>query len=428
VALLEITDVVPPPTNEGLRAYYLDNPISGTSFDRTTFEVAGWLIGTRSQAREVQLWDRDILLRTIPVNVARPDVVAVHAGAPERTGFSSLVGTLGLEPDFKLELRAVLEDGTVAELGVICGSRQAIASAQTRMSPVLVTSLGRTGTTLLMGLLSAHPAIVGERTYPYEIFPARYWLHLLRVLGEPADHAESSHPSTFASDLRRIGHNPFHTVSATNHSELADHLGRSYVERLARFCQESIDEFYAAVAAADRKRDAQFFVEKFQPDHLPRLAWELYPRAKEIILVRDFRDLICSVFAFNGKRQTAEFGRDQVASDEDYVRYIGWGAERLVNAWKSRCTISELVRYEDLATRPAETLKRLLTYLELDPEPETIDEMVRAAFDHPAVDSHRTSQSVEESIGRWQRELPPSLLPAIREALDEPLSAFGYQR
>jgi hypothetical protein len=87
VALLEITDVVQAPPDGALRASYLDSPAAGTSLDRKTFEVSGWVIGTHSQAREVQLRERDILLRTIPVNVARPDVVAAHAGAPERTGF-----------------------------------------------------------------------------------------------------------------------------------------------------------------------------------------------------------------------------------------------------------------------------------------------------------------------------------------------------
>jgi hypothetical protein len=37
----------------------------------------------------------------------------------------------------------------------------------------MVTSLGRTGTTLLMSLLSSHPAVVAHRTYPHEIFPAK---------------------------------------------------------------------------------------------------------------------------------------------------------------------------------------------------------------------------------------------------------------
>jgi hypothetical protein len=427
VALLEITDVVQAPPDPALRAWYLDSPSPGTSLERTTFEISGWLVGARSQAREVQVRERGVLLRTIPVNVLRPDVVGVHAGAPERSGFWSLAGTLGVEPHFRLDLRALLEDGSTAELGSIGGTRRPISSGESRLSPLLLTSLGRTGTTLLMGLLAAHPAIVAERTYPYEVFPARYWLQMARVLSEPADHVQSSHPSTFMRDFRRIGHNPFHTSPVTNSPELADLLGRSYVERLSRFCKESIDEFYAAVAAVEGKGGARFFVEKFQPDHLPRVAWELYPRMKEIILVRDFRDLICSVFAFNEKRQTVDFGREKVATDEEYVSYTGSAAGLLLDAWKSRRGVAELVRYEDLVTRPAETVERLLAYLELDCEPELVEAMLGAAFDHPEADGHRTTPTAEASIGRWRRELPRSLQPAVREALAEALSEFGYE-
>ena len=424
MALLKITDVVQAPPDEALRVSFLDSPVAGTSLDRTTFEVSGWVIGTHSQAREVELRERDILLRTIPVNVARPDVAAAHEGAPERTGFWSLTGSLGLEREFTLDLRAVFDDGATAKLGSVRGTRRPIASGETRLSPLLVTSLGRTGTTLLMGLLSAHPAIVADRTYPYEVFPARYWLHLLRVLAEPADHS-SSHP-VLAHELSRVGSNPFHTAPVTNDPAMAELLGRRYVERLARFCQESIDEFYEAVAAAQGKPSAEFFVEKFQPDHVPRIARDLYPGAKEIFLVRDFRDLICSVFAFNEKRRTVDFGRERVETDEEYVGWIAMGAGWLVNAWKSRQDTSELVRYEDLATRPAETIERVLAYLGLDRSPEIVDELVRGAVEHPEVERHRTSESVDASVGRWPRELPPRLHSAVRDSLHGPLAELGY--
>jgi hypothetical protein len=426
VALLEITDVVPAPPNEALRAYYLDSPAVGTSLDRTTLEVSGWVIGASSPAREVELWMGKVFQRRVPVHVARPDVVAVHPGAPDRTGFWSLLGTLRLERDFRLDLRVVFEDRTAAELGSICGTRLPITSAETRFDPLLLTSLGRTGTTLLMGLLSAHPAIVADRTFPYEVFPARYWLHLLQVLAEPADHNESPNVENFALDLYRVGANPFHTAPVTNDPEMAELLGGSYVERLTRFCQQSIDEFYGALAAKQGKPSAKFFVEKSHPDHVSRVARDVYPGSREVFLVRDFRDLICSVLAFNEKRGIVDFGRAQFETDEEYVRWIGRNAKRLANAWKARQPTSYLVRYEELASRPVETLTDVLAYLGLDQNPKLVAAIVRGAFEHPDVTGHRTSRSVEESIGRWRRELPDSLRPAVREELNESLSEFGY--
>jgi hypothetical protein len=102
----------------------------------------------------------------------------------------------------------------------------------------MVTSLGRTGTTLLVSLLASHPAVVAHRTYPYEIFPAKYWLHMLRVLAEPANHRESSQAEDFSEDIWNVGHNPFHTAPITDNPDLIQLFGRSYVQVSHVLCRE----------------------------------------------------------------------------------------------------------------------------------------------------------------------------------------------
>ena len=426
--LLEITAVVQSPPSDLLRGARLERPTAGSAFDRTTLEVSGWVVGRDSQAREVRLLAGTQLLRTIPLSVPRPDVLALHPGSPELCGFWALTGTLGLDPTFSLDAEAVLDDGTVVPVGSIQGNRGAIATSfEPKLQPLLLTSLGRTGTTLAMSLLSAHPSIVAQRTHPYEIFPAKYWLHVLRVLAEPASHVESTPAEGFTDDLWPIGHDSFPTAPVTNDAELMQLLGKTYVERLARFCQTSIDDFYRAVAASQGRPSAERFVEQVQPGPIPRLAWDLYPQAKEVFLVRDLRDLICSAFAFNEKRQTVGFGRDLHASDEEYVVYVGRRAEQLLSDWKSRSAGSQLVRYEDLATRPEETIEAMLEYLELPRTPAISETMVRAAFESTTLDEHGTSASAREPIGRWRHELRPSLWPVCREALDGVLVELGYE-
>jgi hypothetical protein len=428
VPLLEITEVTQAPSSETLLASYLDSPTPGTVLERTAFELGGWAIGRRSRIESVEVVAREKMIRKIPLWIDRPDVAAVHSEAPPTSGFWSLCGTVPLERQFTLDVRAVLADGTRTWIASIAGRREPVqTSFRPQLKPLLVTSLGRTGTTLLMSLLAAHPAIVAYRAYPYETFPARYWLHLFRVLAEPADRAHSSDPSNFTADLWRVGYNPFHTAPATHVPELADLFGRSYVERLARFCQESIDDFYRATASLQEQPGAELFAEKFQPDALPRIAWDLYPEMKEIVLVRDFRDLICSVFAFNEKRGTVDFGRDGFQSDADYVRYVGQRARELLDAANSRRDRAELVRYEDLATDPMGTLEHLLRYLGVDDDPAIVQAMARTAFESAALDEHRTTPSIADSIGRWRRELAPELLAACREHLDPVLGECGYE-
>jgi hypothetical protein len=51
---------------------------------------------------------------------------------------------------------------------------------------------------------------------------------------------------------------------------------------------------------------------------------------------------------------------------------------------------------------------------------------VAAAAERP--DHHVTSPSVEESIGRWRRELREGVAERIWNALDSRLTALGYTR
>ena len=48
--------------------------------------------------------------------------------------------------------------------------------------------LGRSGSTLLMEALGAHPRIALYPRQPYESAPARYWAHVLRVVAEHRTH------------------------------------------------------------------------------------------------------------------------------------------------------------------------------------------------------------------------------------------------
>ena len=78
--------------------------------------------------------------------------------------------------------------------------------------------------------------------------------------------------------------------------------GSDHVADLATFAQQRIDAVYRQVAALGDGR-AEFFAEKCLPEgNVPQLLRELYPDAREVFLVRDFRDMLCSIRAFNEKR------------------------------------------------------------------------------------------------------------------------------
>ena len=72
--------------------------------------------------------------------------------------------------------------------------------------------------------------------------------------------------------------------------------------------------------AAARSPRLRYFAEKFLLDPvLLDLTTEIFPGARELILVRDFRDRLSSVFAWNEKRGEHGFGHDAEMSQAEYL-------------------------------------------------------------------------------------------------------------
>jgi hypothetical protein len=202
-------------------------------------------------------------------------------------------------------------------------------------------------------------------------------------------------------------------------------VGGEHIDALAEFGQARIDAFYAGVAGLGGEPEAAYFVEKLGPA-TGMLMRELYPRAREIFLVRDFRDMVASIFAFNEKRGFEGFGRHGSASDVDYVTdRVADSAAELVRAWQARGEGAHLLRYEDLIASPAETVAAVLEFLELDSGADAVEQMV-ATLGAPESDVHRTT-TAERSIGRWQQDLAGDVQEACKVALAGALREFGYE-
>ena len=97
------------------------------------------------------------------------------------------------------------------------------------------------------------------------------------------------------------------------------------------------------------------------------MLWDLYPDSKEVFLVREFRDVLASILAFNRKRGFDAFGREAVASDEEFLSLRGT-IDRLVGDWHARGHRSLLIRYEDIVLAPETEVARVFEYAGLDCE------------------------------------------------------------
>ena len=426
--MIEIDEVKIRPLAEPLTAWELEQPGAGNRGTAAAIAVRGWVLGATQPAVTVRIESDGRILRSLKVNVPRSDIAERFPQSPwARTcGFWTHLAAAELPANVNFRLTVEMQDGSTMELGHIHGRHQCASTFTPTMQPLMVTSLGRTGTTWLMRLLAEHPQIVAYRAYPYETRAASYWMHMLRVLTQPAVHPQPG------SDLNlrnpdAVSQPPFFIGAlVSGENEPSRWLMSTYPARVAEFCQENIESFYQAVAKEHRKSIPSFFLEKYLPDTLTTMVRNMYAGSKELVLVRDLRDTLCSIMAFNAKRGFVGFGRDEVASDEEYVVRLAAGAEGLLRIMKSRDT--KLVQYEKLILEPEQTIDELLTYVGLESTPNIIEGMRRrASRDTAELREHRTSRDLSASLGRWQDEMSPTLQDVCRRVLGPILIELGYE-
>jgi hypothetical protein len=212
-------------------------------------------------------------------------------------------------------------------------------------------------------------------------------------------------------------------------NEMTRWLGRENPEVLAGFCQNRLDAFYTELARVEGRTLPKYFVEKCVPGATPRMMAELYPDGREIVLVRDFRDRVCSILDYNAKRGLELWGRDRSRSDEEWFEYLRAEAMDLLTNWRERRDRAHLVRYEDLIQEPEPTLTRMFSFLDLDASSEIVEQTLARAHDllPEAQRKHQTSSSVAESVGRWKHDLSPERQEASSRAFDDILAEFGYE-
>ena len=355
--------------------------------DRTLVRIAG---------RELGSWP--LRRRELPNGCSALDV-------------SAAVSALDLPTTFTLEAILALRDGTEHPLCRIAGTRRAcLAPEDSRFQPLLLVSLGRSGSTWLMRLLGEHPRLIRRDRYPYEARIGQYFANLTDALLRHASLLDRS------ADFYWGDADSFATLGAPAIADLC-------VQALA-----DSDRIHAALAEAAGKPDADHFLEKIggDPQALERIR-TLYGTCKVLLLVRDFRDVIASVLAFNQKRGTREFGHDRVADDLEYVDLMA-GFARSLLAVRATAPATLTLRYEDLMRAPESTLACVLEALGLESEAPLIARMLAAAReDTPQMAYHRTVDDPRsQSIGRWRTHLDPAIQARCQSSLRDVLHSFGY--
>jgi Sulfotransferase family len=425
--LIEISEVVHEPS-EALVDAEINLPASGDRLPTYALDVRGWAIGRGDEVTAVELAVEGSVLGTMSLDVERPHVAARHDVDP-RIGFRALVNALLLPPEFQLDVVALTSAGDRVPLAAVRGRRAELAGAQdAQLQPLIVTTLGRTGSMLLLRLLEAHPEMLVIRPHRYEQRVAGYWVEVLLALTDPSSYLRQLAPAGSLDSPRWWLGDEGPTPGFDPQSGLQRWLGGDAVGSLAEICRRRIDALYTEAAAERPGEQPRYFAEK----HTLRsaaLTAELYPEAREVFLVRDFRDMVASILAFNRKRGVRGFGEGGADGPLDYVeRLAGW-AEGLVRSHDRRRGRASVLRYEDLVRSPRETLEALLGYLGVEAGEASVARMLDSlGTEMPELARHATSMDAQASIGRWRSDLDDELKRACERSFGRALEAFGYER
>ncbi len=299
------------------------------------------------------------------------------------------------------------------------GDRVVQASAKTdwdaeQPGPILVTAPGRSGTTYLMSCLAASPQVVVAELVPYEVRLLSYYAAAYAVLTAPADAERSTHPDHLEGDGFHIGFNPF-TGPQYAHAFRKQASLRRFNEdwapsRLGAAVADIVRQYYRLLALDKDKSKVRFFAEKNNNLHRPTRLFvrRVFAGMREVVIVRDPRDVLCSHVAYFESSQDKAFDHLSHSCSQLTAIHAEAGADICI------------IRYEDMIRGEPATYARLGTFLEAEIAP------VRQEASEKMFAQHATSGSPEASIGRWRTDLPENLRARCAETWGGFLSLFGY--
>ena len=417
---------------KGLCEFSLDNPAASGDVSEKPFGFSGWIVGKGIGIEAVEIYSGGVLVATIPVDIERPDV-AKHfkiETTGNRFGFSAYFNPFGLSAEFEIEGFARSPEAGKIKLFAVAGERTRFdRDFRMEIRPIVINTLGRTGSTYLLGLLGAHPQIAAYKPFQVEARYASYWTQMFLSLSHPKSWVFPVASYDIGNPSWILGDDSAKELHRAMYPEMSAWFNSVYIRQAFGFCMGSLQEHYRRVAEIQKKESVLFFAEKFLPNPFTDAVVGLVPGAREIFLARDFRDMFCSIDAFNKKRGFLGFGREKFANDEEYVKKaLAPGAEALRDSWLRRRSFCSLVRYEDLVLEPESRLADVFEYLGVDASPSTVKGVLRraAGMNPKSQKNHKTASSAKDSLRRFGREMPPEMQKCCNDAFGDCLKVFGY--
>jgi hypothetical protein len=380
--------------------------VQGQAFDGWYFRIAGFveLRQPTDRLKSIEIRSDDYDIATLPA--AQADVEASRFAALAQSlgltlshgegmlSFQGLVNTFGLSPHCRFFVDALLESGARHRLCRIEADCPIPPPPPSDFSPLLLNALPRSGTTWLIDLLTGHPHLVTDPIYPYEVRPTVYWAHMIRVLTQPYNNPQDRN-ELFVVKSHSIGGSPFFSGGLRH---LIPWHTSAYPQELMNTARRLTADFYGRLRQEHGKRTPTYIVEKFPGTKPPLTMRWLFPKVREIMLVRHPRAVMESILSFNEQRGYKDFGEEIHGRTEALFVSVSRNLQGQLYSFNTRCGDGSgiIVKYEDLASDTAATLKSILDMCDVDSSPSVIDEMI-ARSERRRVAEHITSGSAKKT-------------------------------
>lgn len=276
------------------------------------------------------------------------------------------------------------------------------------LSPVLVRTTGRSGSTLMMHLLSCSDDIWFHKKYPFEARDLSYLFRVANVC-TCASEKQTKVNDVLRPKLNLIGRYPYQTSSSylSNGKEslslMIKDLWRGYSREVHNVAPY---RFYAEKVV----EDAAVFLNGILP-------------CKNLFLIRDPRAEMLSILRFNEKRKTLGFGWEPGETAEEFALKL---CGRRRNRMRDLASIENndqciVIYYEDLIQNFESKVSIIESFLDT----KICRDKLQAGLS--SFSNHMTSSDAIKSIDEWKHELTDNIKQIFSLQLKDELAALGYE-
>jgi hypothetical protein len=339
---LAVIEVAARPTAPGIREWRIDHPEVGEAVDPPDLRIAGWIVPGQTPVAAVELTCEERRVRRAEIGIERPGVAQMFDGdLADDAGFKAGLNVASLRSgeDLELGVRAVLADGSRAEVGAVQVRRETGDRASVPLVSVVIPCWNQ-----------AH--YLGEAI---ESVLAQRYPRLELVVVDDGSRDNSSEIAARYPGVRRV-RQPNRGVAAARNHGLAESEGEYvvFLDADDRLLPRAIEIGVGRLAA---KPDAAFAAG--MPRDIGR-GGAVIREARQPLVTRDhYLKLLEECFIWSGsslvyRRQALDavggFNEDRVAAD-DYELYL-----KLSRAFPVVCheeVVTEYRRHGSNTTRNA---------------------------------------------------------------------------